>query len=105
MRFFYPLAVLWLLLSAASALAQGSGQNSPSGQGSQTNPPSQSEWTGPVVGGRHRQPTPAEIQARERAEGESKKAIQQRDRQEDKTIDELYKELMKPVPSSGQPGQ
>lgn len=102
MRFFYPLAVLWLVLSAASALAQGSGQNSPSGQ---ANPPPQSEWSGPTVGWRHRQPTPAEIEARERAQGESKKSIQQRDRQEDKTIDELYKELTRPVPSSGQPGQ
>lgn len=99
MRSFYPLAVLMLLLSAAPAPAQQSGQ------GGQTNPPPQSDWTGPVVGGKHRQPTQAEIQERERAEGESKKAIQQRDRQEDKTIDQLYKELEKPVPSSGQPGQ
>ena len=98
MRSAYALAVLWIFLNAAPALAQ---QDTPA-------KPPDSGWTGPVVEGRHRQPTPGEIESRERAEGESKKAIQERQRQEDQTIDELYKELMKPVPGremSGQSGQ
>jgi hypothetical protein len=98
MRSAYPLAILWLLLTAAAPLAQENDSG--------TAP--QGDRSGPVVQGRHRQPTPGEIQARERAQGESEKAIQEQRRKEDQTIDELYKELMKPVPKnemSGQSGQ
>ena len=99
MRFMYPLAVLGLVLTATAAMAQ---------QAQSPTPPPASDGMGPVVGGRHRQPTPAEIQARQQAEGQSAKTIQQRNRDQDKTIDDLYKELMTPVPSremSGEQGQ
>ena len=99
MRFAYPLAILTLLLRPTSAMAQ---------EAKPADPPAVSDWTGPVVGGRHRQPTTAEIQARQQAEGSSAKTIAQRNRDQDKTIDELYKELMTPVPSgerSGDTGQ
>jgi hypothetical protein len=95
MRSAYALAVLWVFLSTASAIAQ---QNTPA-------KPPEDGWEGPVVDWRHRQPTEAEVQARERAEGESKKAIQERDHQEDQTIDELYKELMTPVPGGEMSGE
>jgi hypothetical protein len=48
---------------------------------------------GPVVNGRHRQPTKAEIERRERASGESAASIEGRDRRKDKQVDDLYKEL------------
>jgi hypothetical protein len=99
MRFAYPLAVLGIVMTTASPMAQ---------EAKPADPPAVNDWTGPVVGGRHRQPTTAEVQARQQADGESAKTIEQRNRDEDKTIDDLYKELMTPVPSgerSGEPGQ
>jgi hypothetical protein len=96
MRLAYPLAVLGIVLTAASPMAQ---ETRPADQ------PAASEWIGPVVGGRHRQPTEAEIQARQRAEGRSAQATTQRERQEDNAINELYKELMAPVPSGERSGE
>jgi hypothetical protein len=99
MRSAYAFAVLWIFLGTASAMAQQ--------QNTAAQPP-EDGWAGPTVDWRHRQPTRAEIEGRVRAEGESKKAVQERNRQADQTIDELYKELMTPVPSrelSGQSGQ
>ena len=93
MRIAYPLAILCIALSVAPSMAQEAAPVERPG-----------EWTGPVVGGRHRQPTDAEIQARQRAEGASPQALQQRSREQDKVIDDLYKELMTPVPS-GKPGE
>jgi TolA-binding protein len=96
MRFRYSLAVLGIALTTTVAMAQPA------------QPPAANDWTGPVVGGRHRQPTPAEVQARQQAEGQTAKTIEQRNRDQDKTIDDLYNELMKPVPSrdmSGEQGQ
>ena len=92
------LAAVCTLVTTAPASAQQSVPDSPPA----------SERTGPVIEGRHRQPTPAEIESRQRAQGESAKAMQERLRKQDQAIDELYKELMKPVPSrelSGQSGQ
>jgi hypothetical protein len=96
MRFAYPLAVLGIVLNAASPMAQ---DPRPADR------PAASEWTGPIVGGRHRQPTPAEIEARQRAAGQSAKAIEERRRKEDKTIDDLYKQLVTPAPSSERSGE
>ena len=95
MRSAYPLALLWLLLSAASPLAQ---QNA-------GKPEPHSGSVGPVIDGRHRQPTAAEIESRERAEGRSAQAAQARAREQNKVIDDLYKELMTPVPSGAKSGQ
>lgn len=97
MRFAYPLAVLGIVLTTASAMAQEAQPTAP--------PPAGNDWTGPVIGGRHRQPTESEVQSRQQVEGQSAKAIQQRNRDEDKTIDDLYKELMTPVPSREQSGE
>jgi hypothetical protein len=100
MRLAYPLAVLVIVLTTAFAMAQEAQPTAP--------PPAAGDWNGPVVGGRHRQPTQSEVQSRQQADGQSAQAIQQRNRDEDKTIDDLYKELMTPVPSgerSGAPGQ
>lgn len=101
MRFAYPLAVLGIVLSAATPMAQEVKPADPPASA----PASAGEWTGPIVGGRHRQPTEAEVEARQRAEGESAKAIQERSRKEDKVIDDLYKKLMTPVPPDEQSGQ
>jgi hypothetical protein len=61
-------------------------------------PPVSGDLPGPVVNGRHRQPTEAEIRARERAEGQATPALQQRNREESKDVDDLYKELTTPLP-------
>lgn len=100
MRFAFSLVVTGIVLAASSPMAQETWPANP--------PAADDGQLGPVVGGRHRQPTEAEVEARERAEGESARAIEKRDRQEDKTIDDLYKELTKPAPlgaPSGEPGQ
>jgi hypothetical protein len=96
MRSAYLLASLCLAFSAPVSVAQ------------QNRPPSQeapSGTAGPVVDGRHRQPSAAEIESRERAGSASEKAIQDRARQDDKAIDDLYKELVTPVPPREQSGQ
>jgi hypothetical protein len=49
---------------------------------------------GPVVGGRHRQPSRAEIEERERAQGRSADSIAREERNKDREVDELYRQLM-----------
>jgi hypothetical protein len=93
----YLLAALGIPLSAAPPMAQEAKPAAP--------PASAREWTDPVVESHHRQPTETEVEARERAEGESAKAIQERNRKEDHVIDDLYKELMTPVPLNERSGQ
>jgi hypothetical protein len=100
MRLASSLVIFGIVLAASSSMA---------GEVAPPEPPAAVESPGPVVDGRHRQPTEAEIKAREHAEGESATAIEQRNRQEDQVINDLYKELMKPVPSgsseTGQPAR
>lgn len=92
-------AVLGLAMSTAPAMAQHVAPTPPS------TPPALGDLPGPVVDGRHRPPTQAEIRLRQRAEGELTPDLQQRNRAESKSVDELYKELTTPLPPlSGQGG-
>lgn len=93
MRLSYLFAILGIVLNAVSPMAQ---EIMPADQ------PAASEWPGPIVGGHHRQPTEAEVEARQRAEGESATAIQERNREEEKAIDDLNKTLLAPIPSGEQ---
>jgi hypothetical protein len=74
---------------AAPVLAQTSTQP-PAGAAESVPDPGQ----GPVVNGRHRQPSRSEIQDRERAQGRSAEAIAREERAKDREVDELYRELM-----------
>lgn len=91
MRITLVLASLWLAMNAGTSLAQ---------QQVAGNPEPPSGAAGPAEG-RHHQPSAAEIDRRERATGESDQAIREHARRQDKVIDDLYKELMTPVPSGG----
>lgn len=51
------------------------------------------DWQGPVVGGRHRQPTEAEVESRQRMEGLSGDSINRQNEREDRELDEIYREL------------
>lgn len=90
MRVGYALMVLSIVLSPSLLMAQLAVPSAP--------PPATGDLPGPVVNGRHRQPTQAEIQARQRAEGESSPTLKNRNREENKDVDDLYKELTTPLP-------
>jgi len=85
MRFSYLFAVLGMVLDAASPMAQ---ENMPNDR------PAAVEWTGPIVEGQHRQPTEADVEALERAKVESWAATQERNPEDEKTVEDLYRELM-----------
>lgn len=90
MRIGYALIVLTMVLGPTLLMAQEAALP--------PTPPTSGDLPGPVVDGHHRQPTKAEIRARQRAEGESTRAQQQLNREESKDVDELYKELTTPLP-------
>ena len=50
---------------------------------------------GPIVDGRHRQPTQTEITAREEAAGQSSMSIDRQSQREDREVDDLYREIMR----------
>lgn len=56
-------------------------------------PPVIEPMPGPVVDGRHRQPSRAEIESRELAQGRLATAIRREDRAKDRAVDEIYREL------------
>jgi hypothetical protein len=61
---------------------------------------------GPIVNGRHRQPSKAEVDARELAQGRSPASIAREDRAKDRQVDELYRDLMNaPVPTDPGPSR
>ncbi len=63
-------------------------------------PPAASESTpGPVIDGRHRQPSRAEIKSRELAQGRSATSILREDHAKDREVDEIYRQL-KSAPGS-----
>lgn len=95
MRLTFMLTAMLFAMPAVSSPAQQSGAANPEAPGGAD---------ASVIEGRHHQPSAAEIERRERATGESEQAIRAHARQQDKVIDDLYKELMTPVPSRERSG-
>ena len=57
-------------------------------------PPADNEPApGPVIDGRHRQPSRAEVESRELAQGRSATSILREERAKDREVDEIYREL------------
>lgn len=92
MRFIYCLAVSWLVLFGEPSLAQ----NQRSAAGSTQSGAPDRNWPGPIIDGRRRQPTQAEVDARQKAAGRSQKSIEEQGRRLDQEIDDIYKALTTP---------